>query len=225
MTFIVAGKLRNKTFLMADCVVTGPDGKTFTDKVRKAESVANTFFTLAGGAFLDGCLWAFDMRLAQAGRALNIYDISLLRKVIDGYLATDKDAAKIHFERNRIFFITKDAVVYHDIEYDKNKMAVASITTHQLGNDTFIDSAVDLQMRNLTLPADAQPKTFCRDRIDELNRLTRKIDLKDRFTFLEMEDGKELIYQMPYKRMSDFICYLNGIDIEKIDTPEFQWDV
>jgi hypothetical protein len=67
MTYIIAGKYKDRTFLMADCISSDVnDGKKyFVDKIVRSESIRNSFYSMSGNSFLLRSLYALDVRLSQ----------------------------------------------------------------------------------------------------------------------------------------------------------------
>jgi hypothetical protein len=230
MTYIVAGKLKNSSFLVADCIVNNAETsqKTFIDKVSKLDSSENLFYSLTGIQFIDNAVRSYDWWLHIKNRnndfikGMNSFNELLLviQRMVDSF--SDKESLRLGI--NRLFFIDKNGVVYYNLNFnDKNKLEQDSGKKHVVEMNHFITSAIDYPQTELKEKEDFDLKKFYSDALSFISK--GKVDFKDRLTFVQIFVNGDTTINRPFKRFSDMIAMYNEIDFDKIDDANFIWDI
>lgn len=224
MTYIIAGKLPNSTFMMSDCIVTNSqtNENTFFHKMIKLTSSISTYYSFTGVQFIDNCVRTYDFWLNMHNKVNDFVDgtnsINELKKVIEKMIETFPDADKMNLEKNRLFFVNQTSVVYYDLEYNENHELKREIEKFVVEENEFIDSSV-LTHTKQGIP-EMEVEDFCKNYLKYFSK--GNVDFKDRFSFVYFKEN-DIIFKEPFKHFSDLIAMYNNIDAGKIDDPDFIW--
>lgn len=110
MTYIIAGKLQNNIFIMADCIVKNVETKreTITNKIIKLYSSTDTFYTFTGVQFIDNCVKIYDYWMYKNKQKNDFIDssdsINNLQAVIKRMIETFSEQKRMTLGLNRLFF-------------------------------------------------------------------------------------------------------------------------
>ncbi|MEI6347261.1 MAG: hypothetical protein WCP69_04855 [Bacteroidota bacterium] len=227
MTYIVAGKLSSCTCLMADCIVnrTG-DTPIFTDKIRKLTSSDDTFFSVTGNCLIPESVEILDMWLFSLGRPNDFISgnnsitdlVKLISWRFDKYHRTD--GAKL--DNNRIFFINRDSVIYYNLFYNENNLLTSNLAKTVLQNKKQITNMSPHPI-SFDLISTSNPLRYCKSVIDDLAKSENK-DLKDRFSYIQLNSDSDDIIISPFKKISDIVAAYEGADYNLLDDISLSWD-
>ncbi len=227
MTYIIAGKKQNSTFMMADTIVTNVETKqkTIVNKMIKLESSKSTYYTFTGVQFIDNCVRTYDFWLSNTKRESDfisgVNSIKELQSVIKRMIDTFSGREQMTLEINRLFFINKNNVIYYDLAFDSNNELLKDAEKNILNDNEFIDSSVLTGIKEGIPEMDIQD--FCKNYLAYLSK--KNVDFKDRYSFVELfADGKET-FNEPFKNFSDLIALYNNVDFSELDNPDFTWNI
>ncbi len=245
MTYIIAGKLEDSTFLMADSIATFKqdykNSYTLTDKITKLESsIEETYYSLAGGGVISSIIYAYDRWLSKIRNESNDFitgekSINHIERILNNITITNiipKEESNASL--TRLFFLDKNNVVYYnldDLRPVKDGIDVENIGTNlklkfikkTLETGYYIKSSRPGSNR---IPINYVNKIeeYCKDYFKGVNNGCP--DFKDRFSFVELFNDKVSSIRLPYKKFSDIIAEFAVIDFEKIDTDDdFESDI
>lgn len=227
MTYIIAGKKQNSTFMMADTIVTNSEAtkKTIINKIIKLESSESTYYTFTGVQFIDNCVRTYDFWLKNTKRENDFISgknsIKELQLVIKKMVETFPGREQMSLYINRLFFINMNNVVYYNLEFDDNNELIKDSEKNILNTDEFIDSSVQTGTKKGIPEMDV--RDFCKNHLENLSQ--KNIDFKDRFSFVEFFDKGTETFDEPFKKFSDLIALYNQIDFSEIDNPSFTWNI
>lgn len=220
MTYIIAGKSKNKTFLMADCLVRTIDNDiTLGDKVIKLESSLNeTYFTSTGTEIFAHSIGMLDEwyianeekndfisgdksinKLIEFINCLASINNSLSKPVIENFYLGD----------NRLFFINKNTVVYYDLYYNGNNELINNeFSKYSLGENQIINSlfwkGCSNDPKNEKLEQyDNEFERYCNKAIPNMKD-AEKYDFQNKFTFVQFDEEGCLV-KRPLKDFKDYI--------------------
>jgi hypothetical protein len=230
MTYIVAGKTKDNTFLMADCIVTNSIMKinTIRDKVIKLDSSENeTYFTLCGNPFIENCIRTLDLWFNLTNRTNDFINgetsfnslVEIIGKTLNSY-----KGEPFYLKENRLFFIDKNDVVYYDLKFSNSNILIKKPEKNILFDNYDIDSNLLSQSEPFYLNNDTI-EIYCQKCLEHSLKLSKKdYEFKNRFTFINFFNN-DIIYKYPYKRISDIIADFNEIEYSKIDDEDFIWNL
>jgi hypothetical protein len=225
MTFIVTGKLNTVPFLMVDCIRTtiynGETTYSFTNKLRRMESLTNTFYCIAG-----------DEQLLEA---ISIYDNWLLTSNYDNDLLTPVDTEKESVKEileiyktiflkkygmeevgvskdQKIFFINSTDVICYTLKLG-NLFKVLKIHKGIIQNDRKMDNSIGCFPTEFTTIAPHNTLYDCCK--SEIIQLAGGDRFKNKFSFITYENNMpRVIY--PYKDIDDIIMDYFRYSYDKI---------
>ena len=231
MTYIIAGKLKDRTFMMVDAIITNEKTrkKTFRNKLVKLDSSYETYYSMSGIAFIDNCIRVYDDWLSQNNKENDFItgeeSIKRLIKIIDKMLASCP--VKVKLNSNKIFFINKESVVYYKLIFDKNNKLLGTPKRYKLSTGQCINSIIDAPIEKCNFNLE-NIEMSCEDYLNKMPSKqipSKEVDFKERFSFIELAPDKSPIRNYPNKRFSDFIAECNEIDFDSIDNNNFKWNI
>jgi hypothetical protein len=214
MTYILSGIYNNNPFLMVDCIITSnkPDGTVeykFTNKLKKLDSVKNTFYAITGNHELSSAINLYDNWLLIDNQTKDLLinntiinsnsDIYEIIEIFKKLIEKHPEEANIKIQpQQRIFFINDMMIIYYDLTFVDG--TINNITKHIISQDNLIIKSVIHSI-----------PTFLKVNGDLYDHCKNKIILwkgsnifKDRFSFLTFENKIPSI-KYPYKDMDDLI--------------------
>jgi hypothetical protein len=230
MTYIVTGKLKNCCFLMADCISTNKkeNKQSYRDKLYKLTSSENEYFSFTGTVLVSHALQILDTRLKQLNLSHDFFigsdSIKLLLDVIQKFLDVHPDKKNVNLGDNRLFFVNKNQVVYHDIKYNNLNEIIEYSGPIELKENMLVDSVLNFPPEQIEFRKNEEVEDFCTRHITEISK-QYKIDFKRRFSFILLNHNGEIIEKRPYKHFSDMIAEYYDLDYNIIDDKSFQWDI
>lgn len=228
MTYIVAGKTKNSTFLMADCISTNEDNNyTLTDKLVKLDSSCEeTYFSMCGNPFILNCILTINLWFKVSNRtndfiygeeSIKIF-VEVIKKMLESYHGNPFQLGK-----NRLFFIDKNNIAYYDFIFNQQNQLDLSPQKIIIpeNNDIDADVLTPSKPAPIELKKDETIESYCIKCLDfALKRSKKEYSFKDRYSFVHFHKG-EIEIKYPYKRISDIIAYYNEVNYSEIDDTEF----
>jgi hypothetical protein len=224
MTYIVAGKFNNNTFLMTDCVGTPPNGKhMFCNKLVKLKSTMNeTYSTITGYDSFQTAINLFDRKCFENDIIFDVENKNHINEILEIYEHL-KDNIKHNIEKNflhsGLFFILNNKIVWYKIMRDENGKLEISLTSH-IDNNHISEDFVDIHINNNQFNNPNEIINYCKQAIIKHYKRkeeTKNLNLKDKFSFI-MFNGDEKIKILPYSNNKEFVLSEIGckyVDIEK----------
>ncbi len=220
MTFIISGKLKDRTFLLSDCIATG-EYFSFTEKITELSSKSNMFFAFAGVRLIGDSINLYDTWL-QANQKTN--DFLTGNSSINGSIELLKDMIRRHPEQenldipktNRLFFLDNTCLVYYDLIFDNNTFS--KYEKFEVNEGNYIDSMIDFHQEKFEQEDDKSLKQNCIDYITKQKNTHRKeIDFVDRFSFIQLFNTGQIKRDFPYKKISDLVSLYYSENVLNID--------
>jgi hypothetical protein len=208
MTYILAGKNANTTFIQSDCIVKHGDVSFFKNKLIKLQSIEDTYFTCCGSEYFSIAIQYLDLEKDFTNAKIDINSSSFNDEFMDFYFSlTDavfKSTDNI-INEGRLFFINNKDVFYFDIVIESRVFKKYKITKHQLENNEYITSYINNQKKGFE---DENYQVLIDKWFGQFNE-----DFKNRFTSLYYENDKAII-KSPYLYKEDFIFEFMGYNKE-----------
>jgi hypothetical protein len=232
MTHIVAGKLADRTFMMADCISTehGTRKRKFVEKLCKLESSEDTFFSMAGNVFIDNCVHTLDVWYTvnniKKSNDFCTGEVSFndLKNLIERSLWYVNNG-DVSLGENRLFFIDKSNVVYYNLYFDDATNAIIRSDRKELNAGEYISSNfTNLDPLNHEDFSRGDLINHCKDYLVTFMGKDR-INFLDRFSFVSGYMGDTCEFQRPFKAISDLIAYGSEIKYDLLDHPNFIWNL
>jgi hypothetical protein len=229
MTYIVAGRLKSKPFLMVDSIVTVNIPKEgsysyFKNKLRRLKSTQHeTYCCLIGAAPILDILTEYDDWIS---RKIDRRDYQSVNSLMSGFKLVLENSIKIDYLSqlecidNRLYFISPESLVYFDITNENKKLNISQAV--EIENNKYLGIHINnSKQKPVGIITDAEHlKEFCKSII---LKESIGVDFKDRFSFVYFAD--EAIRAFPDKAFSDLVNGILKNDYEILDDKKYFWRI
>ena len=227
MTYIVAGKLNDNTFLMVDCVETKEnDEYSFCNKLTRLKSTEiETYSTITGYDAFEYAIKIFDTKCFDNNIILNIENEEHINEILEIYellKINNSYTNGINIEKNFDFacliFINKDKVCQYYIKLNENGKMYINKNTLVGNNQLFEGLPMLIDINNKNLNNSGEIIEYCKNKIIRFYKgqeKTENLDLKDKFSFI-MFEGDKTTKLLPYKNNQELLFSEIGCDYSKI---------
>jgi len=228
MTYIVAGRFKEKTFLMTDCVGTPPNGEhMFCNKLIRLKSTVNeTYSTITGYDTFQVAINLFDRKCFENDIIFDVENENHINEILEiyGLLKNNSDYNKgvdieKDFLHSGLFFIEKGKICYYIIKKDDNDKMFIRDKKYVENNSVFNDYLfLSFDITDAKYDNTNEIIEYCKNSIRKHYKLkedTKHLDLKDRFSFIIFDDDNK-IKNLPYLNNIDFVLSEIGCKYEDI---------
>ena len=231
MTYIVAGCLPDQNFMMVDCISTDPasGNLTLNDKVCELTTIKGAYYTLCGNSVTNYALNLYEIRASQKKIETDYFTGTASIKSFVGALQylVSKGPPNLKLTYNRIIFIDKERLVYHDLEFNSDNSLKSHIGPVIVPEGYYVDSAVGFGKDKIEFEKDETIESFCKRNFEPLMKVKSLAlaDLKNRITFLQLFRNGNTNHHRPFLYFSDLVACYFASDYKNIDDPGEIWDI
>ena len=226
MTYIVAGKLNNEPFLMVDSIVSNSENenKEFKIKLRKLDSVSNTYFCITGHSLLSAVIEEYNYWLSINNGVFYINSSDTIDEILKLFLHFNNNTLESYqikkiYTNQRIFFINNESVIVYEIKY------YDGVFTHKkielLDNET-IDSTISNPKKTIKFKTELSIYDNCVKYLDSLvvnhiwSNPSIEVKFDNRFSFIHFQNKEIKDIKYPLKNINELIYDYYPLDYNKL---------
>jgi hypothetical protein len=222
MTYLIAGRIPELTFAIADCYAEGE----FSEKIYQLKSVTEpTYCVLSGSSFIMYCLISLDEWYNEKD---GLNDFLNGKKSFDDLVKSLNFISKLYkfkspteMDWGRLIFITNDKVVFFDLFFDNNYLQEKNTIRIELKDYEYVDSYKKVELAFKKLPNDLNKDGVISHSIDHLCKISKgQFNKQLRHSVLLLNNGNPPVFNRPNRMFSDELIRLFTIGYDKLDSPE-----